>query len=98
MVVGVGLALVCASPVVVRRKDTANEGDDGNAMLTAVTQPIDIPPEITTRLDELIESRCAIRVAAASRPESAAIGTPAPGCTLPPARNSPGSCDWAEGL
>jgi hypothetical protein len=59
-------------------------------MLAVIAERIDIPPEITTRRDRLVESRCAISVAAASWPDIAAIGTPGPGCTLPPARNSPG--------
>ena len=67
-------------------------------MLAAIAQAVDIPPEIRTRADRLVESRCAIRVAAASRPDRVAIGTPAPGCALPPARNSPGIAVAAEGL
>ena len=71
---------------IVGRKNAADKGDDGQAVLSVVTQRVDIPPEITTRRDWLVESRCAISVAAASRPDMAAIGTPGPGCTLPPAR------------
>ena len=33
----------------------------------------------------------AIRASAAKRPDNVAIGTPGPGCTLPPARKRPGT-------
>lgn len=88
----------CLRPVVVGREDASHEGNQGDAVLTAVAQAVDIPPEITTRWDRLVESRCAIRVAAASRPERAAMGTPAPGWALPPAKKSPGIGVSAEGL
>jgi hypothetical protein len=39
-----------------------------------IAEGVDIPPEITTRRDRLVESRCAISVAAARRPDIAAIG------------------------
>ena len=38
----------------------------------------------------MVKARCAITASAASWPDSAAIGTPGPGCTLPPAKNRPG--------
>jgi hypothetical protein len=56
-----------------------------------VAEGVDIPPEITTRRDRLVEARCPSSVSAASRPDIAAIGTPGPGCTLPPARYRPGN-------
>jgi hypothetical protein len=59
-------------------------------MAAVVADRIDVPPAISTRLDRRVEPRCAISVAAASRPDIAAIGTPGPGCTMPPARYSPG--------
>ena len=65
-------------------------------MLTIVAQGIDIPPEITTRRDFLVKPRSAISVAAANRPDMAAIGTPGPGCTLPPAVYRPGILLRAE--
>ena len=76
---------------VVRREDAADEGDDRQAVPAVVAEGVDVPPEIATRRDRLVESRCAISVSAASRPDIAAIGTPGPGCTLPPARYRPGS-------
>ena len=66
--------------------------------MAVVAEGVDVPPEITTLRDRLVESRCAISVAAASRPDMAAIGTPGPGCTLPPARYSPGSALVDEGF
>ena len=70
---------------VIRRKNAPNKSDDGQTIFAIVTQRIDIPPEITTRLDLLIKPRSSISVAAAKRPDMAAIGRPGPGCTLPPA-------------
>jgi hypothetical protein len=67
-------------------------------MEPVVAEGVDVPPEITTLCDRLVESRCAISVAAAKRPDMAAIGTPGPGCTLPPARYRPGSALVAEGF
>jgi hypothetical protein len=71
---------------VVGREDAADEGDQRQRVAAVVAEGIDVPPEISTRLDRRVESRRAISVAAASRPDIAAIGTPGPGCTLPPAR------------
>ena len=70
---------------VIRGKNTPDKSDDGQTVFAIVTQRIDIPPEITTRLDLLIKPRSSISVAAAKRPDMAAIGTPGPGWTLPPA-------------
>ena len=73
-------------PGIVGRKDAADEGDQRQPVAAVVAQRIDIPPGIATRCHRLVEARSAIRLAAAWRPESAAIGTPGPGCALPPAR------------
>ncbi|MEY3016438.1 MAG: hypothetical protein RJB19_750 [Pseudomonadota bacterium] len=90
MIVGIdGQALPAGPSIggsVIRGEDAADKDDHGDAVSTAIAHPIDIPPEITTRRDLLVKSRSAIRLAAAKRPDSAAIGTPAPGCTVPPAR------------
>jgi hypothetical protein len=75
-----------AGPGVVGREDTAHEGDQRQTMGAIVAQGIDIPPEVATGCKRLVKAGLAIRAAAASRPDSAAIGTPGPGCTLPPAR------------
>jgi hypothetical protein len=79
-------AAEAAGEGVVGREDAADKSDDAEAVLSVVAQGVDIPPEITTLRDRLVESRCAISVAAAKRPDMAAIGTPGPGCTLPPAK------------
>ena len=71
-------------PVVIRREDASEKRDDGDAVLAIVAQRVDIPPRIATRRDGPAEVRSATSADAASRPDSAAIGTPAPGCTLPP--------------
>ena len=70
---------------VIRRKNAPHKSDDGQSVLAIITQRIDIPPEITTRRDLLVKPRSSISVAAANRPDMAAIGRPGPGCTLPPA-------------
>ena len=62
-------------------------------MQAVVTQCVKVPPEVAARGDNLVKPRLAIRAAAARRPDMAAIGTPGPGCTLPPARYRPGT--WA---
>ena len=67
------------SECVIRRKNTAYKSDDGQTIFAIITQRIDIPPEITTRWDLLVKPRSAISVAAAKRPDMAAIGTPGPG-------------------
>ena len=71
---------------VVRRENASDKSDDTYRVLAVVADGIDIPPEIRTRPNRLVEARSAITVAAASWPDNAAIGTPGPGCTLPPAR------------
>ena len=78
-------ASAAACQCIVGRKNTAYKGNDGEAVLAVVAERVDIPPEITTRRDDLVKPRSAISVAAAKRPDMAAIGTPGPGCTLPPA-------------
>ena len=78
-------------PSVVGRKNAADKGNDGQPVASVIAQGVDIPPEITTRRDRLVETRFAMSVAAANRPDMAAIGTPGPGCTLPPARYKPAS-------
>jgi hypothetical protein len=55
-------------------------------MLTIVTQRINIPPEVIAGIYRLVELRRTINAATACRPDKAAIGTPGPGWTLPPAR------------
>ena len=75
---------------VIGRKHAADEGNDGDAVLTVVAQRVDVPPRIAVGVDHPREVRSASRLEAAARPDSAAIGTPGPGCVLPPAKYSPG--------
>ncbi len=71
---------------IIRRKHTADESDDGDAALAVVAQRVDVPPRIAVGVDHPCEVRSASRLEAAERPDRAAIGTPGPGCVLPPAR------------
>ena len=71
---------------IVWRKHAADERDDGDAVLSVAAQRIDIPPRITVWRNDPGEVRSASRLIAADRPANAAIGTPGPGCVLPPAR------------
>jgi hypothetical protein len=74
-----------AAPCVIGRKDAADEGDDGQAMLPVVAEGVDVPPDIAAGGDRRIEARSyfidrsEIIASAAWRPDSAAIGTPGPG-------------------
>ena len=84
-------------PSVIRREHTAHKGDDGQAMLLVIAQCVKVPPEVAARRDKLVKPRSAINAAAASCPDIAAIGTPGPGWTLPPAKYRPGACVRAFG-
>ena len=57
--------------------------------MTVVTHGVDIPPKVAPVWNVLVEARLAITASAARCPDKAAIGTPGPGCTLPPARYRP---------
>ena len=71
---------------VVGREHAADKGNQRNAVASVIAQRVDIPPGIAVVRDRAVESRSSITLAAAIRPDSAAIGTPGPGCALPPAR------------
>jgi hypothetical protein len=71
---------------VVRGKHAADEGNERDAAFAVVAQCIDVPPGIAVLGDDAVKVRSPIRLAAAIHPDSAAIGTPGPGCALPPAR------------
>jgi len=79
-------AAEAAGKRIIGREDATNEGDQRDALLAVVAQRVDIPPRIAVFRDGAVEARSAIRLAAAIRPDSAAIGTPGPGWALPPAR------------
>ena len=42
---------------IVRREHATNKSNEGQAVVAVVTERIDVPPEITTRRDRLVESR-----------------------------------------
>jgi hypothetical protein len=71
---------------VIRGEDASDETNDREAELSVIRDRIDIPPGIAARRNRAVESRSFSKVAAASRPDKAAIGTPAPGWVLPPAQ------------
>ena len=71
---------------IIRREHRSREGNDGQAVSAIIAEGVDIPPGIAALRKIEIEARSAISARAAARPESAAIGTPAPGCALPPAQ------------
>ncbi len=78
--------ILSAGPGVVRREHAADKGDDRQSMAPVVAEGVQVPPAIATRDDRRLEVESFSRHATAKRPDSAAIGTPGPGCTLPPAR------------
>lgn len=78
--------IAAARPGVVGRKNAADEGDQRDRRAAIVADSVEVPPDIATGRDFHVEARSETRRRAASCPDSAAIGTPAPGCTLPPAR------------
>jgi hypothetical protein len=71
--------LEAPSQRVEKKKNASHKSDDGQTIVAVITQRIDIPPEITTRGDCLVKPRSSSSVAAARRPDMAAIGTPGPG-------------------
>jgi len=77
-------------PSVIGREHATNEGNDRQAVVTVVAQCVQIPPGIAVAPYRRVEAQSARIAVAAWRPESAAIGSPGPGWTLPPARYSPG--------
>ena len=66
-------------------------------MTPVVGDAVDIPPGIAIRADRDIKARSCMIASAACRPDSVAIGMPAPGCTPPPARYRPGITVRAPG-
>ncbi len=79
-----------ARPGVIGRKYAADEGDHRQAVLAVVAQRVQIPPGVAVRPYRRVETQSASIASAAWCPDSAAIGSPGPGWTLPPARYSPG--------
>jgi len=73
-------------PGIVGREHATDEGDDRDAVLAVIAQCVEIPPGVAARRDRSVEAESCKMHAAAIRPDIATIGTPGPGCTLPPAR------------
>lgn len=68
-----------------RRERTPEERDDDDRALAVVAQRIEIEPLVAARRDRRVEAKSSRTASAESLPLRAAIGTPGPGCTLPPA-------------
>src|SRR5690606_33749670 len=64
--------------------------DDRDRAPPIVAHRVQVPPGVAAARALEVEARPSITLSAASRPLSAAIGTPAPGFTLPPAKYCPG--------
>ena len=71
---------------IVRREYAADEGDNRQSEAVVGAERIDIPPGVAIGRNRFIEAKSARSASDASWPESAAIGMPGPGCTLPPAK------------
>jgi len=71
---------------VIGREHTAHKSNDRQAVLAIIADRINIPPAITIVRNGYIKARSASRASAARIPASVAMGTPGPGCVLPPAR------------
>ncbi len=71
---------------IVRGKNATDECDDRQSEAVVGAERIDIPPGVTIWRNRFIEAKSWRRASDASCPESAAIGIPGPGCTLPPAK------------
>lgn len=78
------LARVALGAGVARRKDRADEGDGRQAIAPARAEPVEVPPGVSARRERQVAPRSCHKVFSAMRAERAAIGTPAPGCALPP--------------
>lgn len=61
------------------REHATQERNEGDGVAPIIAQSIDVPPRVATRSDRRVEDRSCSRLAAARRPERAAIGTPGPG-------------------
>jgi hypothetical protein len=81
-----GSGTVTAARRIVGGEHAADKSNDREAVLAIIAQRVDVPPSVTIRWDLRIEPRSLTIARAARRPEIAAIGTPGPGCVLPPAR------------
>src|SRR5690606_27383950 len=73
-------------PRVIGREDRADESDNRQAEAPVVGEGVEVPPGVAAVGDLAVAARSSSTAAAAERPLRAAIGTPAPGWALPPAR------------
>ena len=73
-------------PRIVGREDRTQHGDQGEAEAAVRADRVCVPPGVAARRNLAVEARSVSSCRAAIIPESVAIGTPAPGCALPPAR------------
>jgi hypothetical protein len=71
---------------IIGREYAADEGDNRQSEAVVGAERIDIPPGVAIGWNRFIEAKSSRSASDASWPESAAIGTPGPGCTLPPAK------------
>ncbi len=74
------------SPRVPWRERIPEQRNDHDRPAPVIAHAVDVVPLVTAVLDGAVQARSDFKQAAANRPLSAAIGTPGPGCTLPPAR------------
>jgi len=77
---------VLAGSLIIGRKHTADKADNRQSVLAVITERVNIPPAITVLVYGRIKARSCNSASAARIPANAAIGTPGPGCVLPPAR------------
>lgn len=75
-----------SSPRIIGRENASNECDQNNSMFPIITDGVYVPPCIASFRNGSVKPKSEITACAAAFPDKAAIGTPGPGCTLPPAR------------
>ena len=86
-----------SGPSIIRGEHRPYHGNDRETEEAVIADCIRIPPSVTSAWNSQIKTWSFRICSAASIPESVAIGTPAPGCTLPPARYNPGIRVFAPG-
>jgi hypothetical protein len=79
VVVGIDALTSASGRGRVRGEDTAAEDDERQRVVAPGPDRVDVPPTVSVRRERLVESESVRIASAAIRPDSAAIGTPAPG-------------------